>query len=41
MVGVDGTGLTPELRGAIHAGKVAGVVLFEADFPSRARRAAS
>jgi beta-N-acetylhexosaminidase len=35
VVGVDGTGLTPELRGAIHAGKVAGVVLFEADFPSR------
>ncbi len=36
VVAVDGTGLTPELRGAIHAGKVAGVVLFEADFPSRA-----
>jgi beta-N-acetylhexosaminidase len=36
VVGVDGTGLTPQLRGAIHAGKVAGVVLFEADFPSRA-----
>ncbi|HVV90136.1 MAG TPA: glycoside hydrolase family 3 N-terminal domain-containing protein [Solirubrobacterales bacterium] len=36
VVGVDGTGLTPELKGAIHAGKVAGVVLFEADFPSRA-----
>ena len=36
MVAVDGTGLTPELRGAIHSGKVAGVVLFEADFPSRA-----
>jgi beta-N-acetylhexosaminidase len=36
VVGVDGTGLTPRLRGAIHAGKVAGVVLFEADFPSRA-----
>jgi beta-N-acetylhexosaminidase len=36
VVGVDGTGLTPELRGAIHAGKVAGVVLFEADFPTRA-----
>ncbi|HVX33107.1 MAG TPA: glycoside hydrolase family 3 N-terminal domain-containing protein [Solirubrobacterales bacterium] len=35
-VGVDGTGLTPRLRGAIHAGKVAGVVLFEADFPTRA-----
>ncbi len=36
VVGVDGTGLTPGLRGAIHSGKVAGVVLFEADFPSRA-----
>jgi beta-N-acetylhexosaminidase len=36
VVGIDGTGLTPQLRGAIHAGKVAGVVLFEADFPSRA-----
>jgi len=36
VVGIDGTGLTPGLRGAIHAGKVAGVVLFEADFPSRA-----
>ncbi|MBS1677209.1 MAG: beta-N-acetylhexosaminidase [Actinobacteria bacterium] len=35
VVGLGGTGLTPELRGAIHAGKVAGVVLFEADFPSR------
>jgi beta-N-acetylhexosaminidase len=36
VVSIDGTGLTPELRGAIHTGKVAGVVLFEADFPSRA-----
>ena len=36
MVAIDGTGLTPELRDAIHSGKVAGVVLFEADFPSRA-----
>jgi beta-N-acetylhexosaminidase len=36
VVGVDGTGLTHGLRGAIHSGKVAGVVLFEADFPSRA-----
>jgi beta-N-acetylhexosaminidase len=36
VVAVGGIGLTPELRGAIHAGKVAGVVLFEADFPSRA-----
>jgi beta-N-acetylhexosaminidase len=36
VVGIDGTGLTPELKGAIRSGKVAGVVLFEADFPSRA-----
>ncbi|HEY5334283.1 MAG TPA: glycoside hydrolase family 3 N-terminal domain-containing protein, partial [Solirubrobacterales bacterium] len=36
MVSIDGTGLTPELRNAVHTGKVAGVVLFEADFPSRA-----
>jgi beta-N-acetylhexosaminidase len=36
VVGLGGTGLTPQLRGAIHSGKVAGVVLFEADFPSRA-----
>ncbi len=36
VVSIDGTGLTAALRHAIHAGKVAGVVLFEADFPSRA-----
>src|SRR5262245_10351345 len=36
VVSLDGTGLTPELRQAIHSGKVAGVVLFEADFPTRA-----
>jgi beta-N-acetylhexosaminidase len=36
VVSIDGTGLTPELRHAIHSGKVAGVVLFEVDFPSRA-----
>jgi beta-N-acetylhexosaminidase len=36
VVSIDGTGLTEELRHAIHAGMVAGVVLFEADFPSRA-----
>jgi beta-N-acetylhexosaminidase len=36
VVSIDGTGLTEELRHAIHAGKVAGVVLFEVDFPSRA-----
>jgi beta-N-acetylhexosaminidase len=36
VVSIDGTGLTPELRAAIAKGKVAGVVLFEADFPTRA-----
>jgi beta-N-acetylhexosaminidase len=36
VVSIDGTGLTPSLRHVIHEGKVAGVVLFEADFPSRA-----
>ncbi|OJU86173.1 MAG: hypothetical protein BGO11_01170 [Solirubrobacterales bacterium 70-9] len=36
VVSIDGTGLTPELHEAIAKGKVAGVVLFEADFPTRA-----
>jgi beta-N-acetylhexosaminidase len=36
VVAIDGTGLTAELHEAIAAGKVAGVVLFEADFPTRA-----
>lgn len=36
VVAIDGTGLTAELRQAIAKGKVSGVVLFEADFPSRA-----
>jgi beta-N-acetylhexosaminidase len=36
VVSIDGTGLTPELRRAIAQGKVAGVVLFETDFPTRA-----
>jgi beta-N-acetylhexosaminidase len=35
VVSIDGTGLTADLRQAIAKGKVAGVVLFEADFPSR------
>jgi beta-N-acetylhexosaminidase len=35
VVSIDGTGLTPELRNAVRTGKVAGVVLFEADFPTR------
>jgi beta-N-acetylhexosaminidase len=35
VVSIGGTGLTSELRAAIAKGKVAGVVLFEADFPSR------
>ena len=36
VVSIDGTGLSAELRQAIQEGEVAGVVLFEADFPSRA-----
>ncbi|HTR75350.1 MAG TPA: glycoside hydrolase family 3 N-terminal domain-containing protein [Solirubrobacterales bacterium] len=36
VVGIDGTGVTPGLRAAVHEGKIAGVVLFEADFPTRA-----
>jgi beta-N-acetylhexosaminidase len=36
VVSIDGTGLTSELRRAIAKGQVAGVVLFEADFPTRA-----
>jgi beta-N-acetylhexosaminidase len=36
VVSIDGTGITDELRQAIREGKVAGVVLFEADFPTRA-----
>lgn len=36
VVSVDGAGITPGLRAAIGEGKVAGVVLFEPDFPTRA-----
>lgn len=36
VVSIDGTGLTSELRQAIAKGKIAGVVLFEVDFPTRA-----
>jgi beta-N-acetylhexosaminidase len=36
VVGLGGEGVTPRLRGAIRRGEVAGVVLFAADFPSRA-----
>jgi beta-N-acetylhexosaminidase len=36
VVSIDGTGLTPPLRHMIQEGKVAGVVLYEVDFPSRA-----
>jgi beta-N-acetylhexosaminidase len=35
VVGLDETGLSPKLRAAIHAGDVAGVVLFASNFPSR------
>lgn len=36
IVGIDGGGISPPLRRAIRAGRVAGVVLFAADFPTRA-----
>jgi beta-N-acetylhexosaminidase len=35
VVGLDGTGITPGLHRAVAEGKLAGVVLFEADFPTR------
>jgi beta-N-acetylhexosaminidase len=35
VVGLSGDGVPPALRGAIHRGEVAGVVLFAANFPSR------
>jgi beta-N-acetylhexosaminidase len=36
VVGVKGTEVGPGLRSAIHGGRVAGVVLFAGNFPSRA-----
>lgn len=36
VVGLRGTGVSPRLRQAIHQGRLAGVVLFAANFPSRA-----
>jgi beta-N-acetylhexosaminidase len=36
VVGVDGTSIGAGLRSAIHEGKVAGVVLFAGNFPTRA-----
>ena len=36
VVGLPGTSISPALRGAIHRGEVAGVVLFAGNFPSRA-----
>jgi beta-N-acetylhexosaminidase len=36
VVGLEGTGVPPKLRKAIHQGAVAGVVLFAGSFPSRA-----
>lgn len=36
VTGIGGTSISPALRGAIREGKVAGVVLFAANFPSRA-----
>jgi beta-N-acetylhexosaminidase len=36
VVGLSGTEVSPRLRAAIRRGKIAGVVLFAANFPSRA-----
>lgn len=36
LTGLEGTGISPRLRRAIHQGALAGVVLFEGAFPSRA-----
>jgi beta-N-acetylhexosaminidase len=36
VVGLDGTRVSPRLRAAVHDGRVAGVVLFAANFPTRA-----
>ena len=36
VAGLHGTGVSPRLRAAIHHGDLAGVVLFAANFPSRA-----
>jgi beta-N-acetylhexosaminidase len=36
IAGLEGTGLSPRLRRAIAGGRIAGVVLFESSFPSRA-----
>lgn len=36
LVGLSGTAITPELESAIRRGRVAGVVLFADNFPSRA-----
>ncbi|HEX5895227.1 MAG TPA: hypothetical protein VFY47_02780, partial [Thermoleophilaceae bacterium] len=36
VTGLGGTSISPALRAAIREGKVAGIVLFAANFPSRA-----
>src|ERR1043166_623453 len=36
VVGITGTGVSPRLQAAISQGRVAGVVLFAANFPTRA-----
>jgi beta-N-acetylhexosaminidase len=35
LAGLEGTGVSPRLRRDIHAGRIAGVVLFAGSFPSR------
>ncbi len=36
IAGLQGTGISPRLRRAVRQGRIAGVVLFESSFPSRA-----
>lgn len=36
VAGLPGTGISPRLRKAVRQGRIAGVVLFEASFPTRA-----
>ncbi len=36
VVGLEGTAISPDLRRAVRTGRIAGAVLFESSFPSRA-----